>query len=668
MANSVTTPIQITAAAGLLDNTAIAGLPANLVAALNGFNSVPLIANVRAAIDYFAAQSFATASTLATLQSLGNTTCPALGDSIPSGYTNLSPVTDPAGFTGLIQQTGNAYLGDGESGKFAQGFMAIDGYINTVNQFINSAVNANSYLGPTFVDMDNLITNSISSINPDLENFGVDLQRQGRLWDFSRIEYYGTPAGLLYSIGRAAGISGKTVPGLQNRLINAGLTAQEISDLVNLNLISLFNQNGLTTNDLDRLQLRAYQVFPLIQGTELAEILALLDVTTPNITSLDQLLDPVKTFPLSYTTLQTPTPTGYIPVYSSTGAPAAGVAEVVNTYLPTASGCDELGKVIPQDQATANKAVQVSLQQITGISNTTQPALANAILGYTPTTWNSLKTYLANDVVAYTAVTPPVYYQAQQDVPVGIDIYNTAYWLPMTLGGLNNLDDLPLLQDQTTPVSTTVTSYFANSVATGSGPNGTITFCDVLGTALGLTHVDALNTANSVMRTGLFSTALGNLNTIYVNMQAVASDAAMVTQIGLAQTAIGVITGNVTYAANIASLNTQFTTMADRLSSEKTYQTQAAVDYFNLQAGENSTVYGFTQMLPTYGQDTKSCGANEFLTAVANVSVLGGQAMVAAMREGLNSQRLGDTNIPITANRIPSAPPLTPRPAVNPVN
>lgn len=672
MTNSVTTPLQITAAAQLLNNQGLDGLPANLVSALSGFNSVPLVANIRAAINYFSSQTFATAGTLANLQALASNSCPALGDSIPSApvgtYTNLSPVTKPSGLTGLIEQTGNAYLGNGESGKFAQGFMSINSYIGTVNQFINSAVNANSYLGPMFTNMAGLITNSISSVNPDLENFGIDLQRQGNLFRLNRIEYYGTPAGLLYSISRAAGITGKTLPSIEARLTNIGFTAQEISDLVDINVISLFNQIGLTPNQLDRLQRLAYQVFPEIRNTELTDILEILDVTTPNITSLDQLLDPVKTFPLSYTTLETPSPAGYIPIYTSDGVPAAGVAQVVNSYLPTSSGCDELGKVIPQDHATANKAVQVSLQQITGITNTTLPDLAGAILGSSTREWSPQTAYITNDVVVEPGTTPPAYYRAQQDVPVGINLTNTAYWLPTTLGGINNVEDLPLIQAQTTPVDTTVTNYFSSTVATGSGPNGTITLCDVLGTALGLTHVDALNTANTVMRTGLFSTALGNLNTIYVNMQSVVSDAAMVTQINLARTEIGNITGNVTYASNIASLNTQFVAMANRLSSEKTYQTQAGVDYFSLQAGESATVYGFVQNLPEYGRDTVSCGSNEFLTAVANLSTLGGQAMVGAMREGINAERLGAVNIPIIANQIPSDPPLIPIPAVNPAN
>jgi hypothetical protein len=44
--------------------------------------------------------------------------------------------------------------------------------------------------------------------------------------------------------------------------------------------------------------------------------------------------------------------------------------------IPAPSGCDELGKIIPPDQAVANKALQFELQQVAGITNLTLPQLA----------------------------------------------------------------------------------------------------------------------------------------------------------------------------------------------------------------------------------------------------------------------------------------------------
>ena len=80
MINSVTTPLQLTASAALLNNTGINGLPADLTAALLAFNNLTVISYLRNSINTYAAQSFATAGTLLSLQSLGSPDCPALGD------------------------------------------------------------------------------------------------------------------------------------------------------------------------------------------------------------------------------------------------------------------------------------------------------------------------------------------------------------------------------------------------------------------------------------------------------------------------------------------------------------------------------------------------------------------------------------------------------------
>ena len=143
----ILTPLQLTAASALLNNTGIDPLPAALTTAVASFNAGSPIPNFLTAVANYTAASFANATTLSSLLTIGNTNIPALGDSIPAAFTNLTPVsTTPAGFSGLIQQTGNNYLGNSDVGRFSQGFMAVQGYINTTNQYINSAVNAQTYL------------------------------------------------------------------------------------------------------------------------------------------------------------------------------------------------------------------------------------------------------------------------------------------------------------------------------------------------------------------------------------------------------------------------------------------------------------------------------------------------------------------------------------------
>jgi hypothetical protein len=676
---SILSPLQLTASVALLQNQGLKPFPAALAAAIQSFNATTVISNFLAAVSFYKAQSFATESTLTSLLSIGATVCPALGNSIPEDPIGTYPyldseylinylgaadgsTIDPSGFSNLIEQTCAAYLGNGDAGRFGQGFVAVQGYIATTNQYINSSVNANQYLGPLFTNMDDLVTANIASMTTDLTSFGVDLANQGNLWNMGKLDLYGTPAGLLQQISALAGIRGRTVPDLQNAMISMGLSASNIADLVNDNRVGLNNPTGLTQNEFDKLQLLAYNATTMISGDALAQILDILGVTTPNIDSLDDLLNPVKIFPLSYASLQTPSPDGAIPIFNSTGAVNSSITPIVNSYLPTASGCDELGKIIPPAQATANKAIQVAFQQINNIPTTTLPRLADAVLGNVDNPWTVTQPYLADAVVS-SGSPVPVYYRATDDVPAGTDINNTAYWTPTTLGGLSTMAGLPLIEAQTTPVDTSVTDYVTTTMATGTGPNGTITTYDVLGLALDSNNFAAqLATATTAINTMQGAGSLATLNTAYVNILSAVNNAGVITQIGNANSAIAALSAN----PNVTTLNTAWNYMANLMNLSAKYTTEAGIDYFLLQPDDKNSVYSLVQNLPYYGLLTASGDAAEFLENIADVTTLGGQAIVGVMREGRNNARLSAAGM-YNTNQIPSNPEIAPIPVIDPV-
>lgn len=677
---SITTPLQLTVAAALLQNQGLKPFPPALATAIQTFNATTLISNLAAAVSFYKSQTFATAATLNSLLSMGNTVCPALGNSIPASpvgtYTYLNTeylvnylgtvdgsTLDPSGFSNLIEQTCAAYLGNGDSGRFSQGFMAVQSYIASTNNYINSSVNANQYLGPTFTNMDTLVTGGISSVTTDLESFGVDLDKQGNLWNTAKLDLYGTPAGLLQQISAQAGIQGQTIPALQNVMLAMGMTATDIENLITDNRVGVFNPAGISNNEFDRAQRLAYNAFTMISGDALVQILDILDVTTPNITSLEQLLDPVKTFPLSYPSLQAPGADGPVPIFSANGSVNTTIAPIINTYLPAATGCDELGKIIPPADAVANKAIQLGLQQINNIPNVPLPDLAQAVLGAVNNPWLATNAYLPNDLVS-TGAPIPEYYRATQEVPAGTDINNTAYWTPTTLGGLSTMSGLPLIQAQTTPVATSVTDYFATTVATGTGPDGTITTYDVLGLALDADNFAAqLNTATTAVNALQAAGSLATLNTAYTNILLAANDAAVITEIANANAAIAALSAS----PYVTTLNTAWVYMANLMNLSARYTTEAGIDYFNLQSGDKNSVYGFVQNLPQYGRMTANGDAAEFLNNLADTNILGGQAMVGAMREGRNQARL-DANGIYNTNQVPSNAEVEPIPAVLPVN
>ena len=676
---SILSPLQLTAAVSLLQNQGLEPFPAALAAAIQTFNATTVISNFLAAVSFYKAQSFATESTLTSLLSIGATVCPALGNSVPEDPIGTYPyldseylinylgaadgsTIDPSGFSNLIEQTCAAYLGNGDAGRFGQGFVAVQGYIATTNQYINSSVNANQYLGPLFTNMDDLVTANIASMTTDLPNYGVDLANQGNLWNMGKLDLYGTPAGLLQQISALAGIRGRTVPDLQNAMISMGLSASNIADLVNDNRVGLNNPTGLTQNEFDKLQLLAYNATTMISGDALAQILDILGVTTPNIDSLDDLLNPVKIFPLSYASLQTPSPDGAIPIFNSTGAVNSSITPIVNSYLPTASGCDELGKIIPPAQATANKAIQVAFQQLNNIPTTTLPRLADAVLGNVENPWTVTQPYLADAVVS-SGSPVPVYYRATDDVPAGADINNTAYWTPTTLGGLSTMAGLPLIEAQTTPVDTSVTDYVTTTMATGTGPNGTITTYDVLGLALDSNNFAAqLATATTAINTMQGAGSLATLNTAYVNILSAVNNAGVITQIGNANSAIAALSAN----PNVTTLNTAWNYMANLMNLSAKYTAEAGIDYFLLQPDDKNSVYSLVQNLPYYGLLTASGDAAEFLENIADVTTLGGQAIVGVMREGRNNARLSAAGM-YNTNQIPSNPEIAPIPVIDPV-
>jgi len=682
---SVLTPLQLTALASMLNNSGLKEFPATLKTAIDAFNATTVINNFILAVNFYKTQSFATSATLTSLLSIGSTVCPALGNSIPASpvgtYTYLNneylvnylgavdgSTIDPSGFSNLIEQTCAAYLGNGDYGKFSQGFLAVQGYLASTNNLINSSVNANQYLGPTFTDMDSLVTAGIASVNTDLESFGVDLAKQGNLWDTDNLDLFGTPAGLIQQISAQAGIRDRAIPSVQSALISVGLTDNDIKNIITDNRVGLNNTTGISQNDFDRIQKLAYDGLTFISGDELTQILDILDITTPNITSLEQLLDPTKIFPLSYSTMQTPSPNGPVPIFGNNGSVNSSISPIVDSYLPTATGCDELGKIIPPADAVANKAIEVALKQINNISNTSLPALADTVLGTIDNPWDPTQPYLADDVVNvgndfYRAKSPGCT-PADFEVPPGVDINDTDYWKPTSLGGLSTMKDLPLIQAQTSAVETSVAAYIASNVATGTGPCGVITTYNVLGLALDADNfASQLNTATAAINALQAAGSLAALNTAYSNILLAANNAAVITLIGNANTAIAALSAS----PYVATLNTAWTYMANLMNLSAKYTTEAGIDYFLLSPNATLSTNSFVQNLPIYGRQTADGDAAQFLENLANTTTLGGQAIIGTMREGRNQVRLNASGL-YNNTQIPSDAVVVPIPVILPVN
>jgi hypothetical protein len=294
---------------------------------------------------------------------------------------------------------------------------------------------------------------------------------------------------------------------------------------------------------------------------------------------------------------------------------------------------DRLSKIIPPGQALAWKAIQVSFQQIKNVSQLTLPNLS------------------ASFIVTETT------------------------------------RDLPQIEALKQAVPASVQSFYQTSYATGSGPNGTLTLADVIGLCAGIGFTtpltNAVVTINSLQSTG----ALTNLNTVYTRMQNTingdygdpvtgpvtipsgpgagsytdGNDAFSTGLIPAANSAIGTVATS--YPSQVAVLNSSFTTIANNYAKQTTNITSASIDVANLVGNSTSVVMGFIPSLHNYGNDTREGGPAQILEAVANKATLGGQAIVASLREGRNLTVLSTTGVGQDTN-VPSTPKALPPPAV----
>lgn len=374
------TPLQLIAGAGLLQNQGIT-VPTSLTTAVSSYNSLPFVQDLMSTISLGPGFGL-NAGVIASLKTLGNTACPALGASIPSAYAGVNPLiptTETGGFGNLVVNNAELYLGDGEIDRFCQAYQIVVGYRGTVNELIQSAVNATTYLGPTFTTMNDLITGQFTSVNLALKCLGRDFAQLGNAIDLANLDDFGTPAAVLQQLSDEGQITSGTLSCVALKLAEYGLTE---SDIVLLCTPDASTRTP-STNEFNALQKKAYQAMAAIDADCLGYVLDVLGVVTPNIKTMADLLDLKKILPESWISLTVPSAAGVTLLFNPDGSVNPEVQAALNNSVSIVlpAGCDELAKIIPPDQAVVNKAFQAGLQNVGGISTTTLPRVATALLG-----------------------------------------------------------------------------------------------------------------------------------------------------------------------------------------------------------------------------------------------------------------------------------------------
>ena len=281
--SSILTPLQITATANLLQNQGISA--STLDNAISTYTSTNLIAPLVNTVAVGSVGNILSANTLANVVTIAANSCPALSDSIPSANSGSFPVEL---MSTLLNNTASTYLGNGDLSKFAQAVSIAQGYCGTTNQIINSAVNSQTYLGNTFTNYNNMISGDITAVNLCTQPWAYDLKNLGGLIDLGNLYELGTPLALIKQLASFNGI----IPEIPLTFTDYGVSLDTVVNLTDKNL---------TTTDAD--QRAMYNAMTHITGEPLTQILQILGVTTPNINTMADLLNPYVIFPNSFQTL-----------------------------------------------------------------------------------------------------------------------------------------------------------------------------------------------------------------------------------------------------------------------------------------------------------------------------------------------------------------------------
>ena len=594
------TPLQINVLSGLLQNQ---GLRVNPTAAgyigtisttgvyssLGSLNTATVLNNcTRSIIEGVAGTSYYTG-----LTTIGASTIPALGNSRPPTYTLTDSVVN-YGFTGRIAlqalyelyQTATPPTVSSPAtlnlSRFAQAFQQAFAWKNNINNIVVAANNATTFRQGTYSNMNDLITSDITGITLATQLWGNDLINIGRAIDLSQIEQFGNPAVLLKTMTDYNAVTEAVSLAMGSQLSGSEIEAAKKGEAE------------------QQTQATLYACFKLITGGDLQTVLDILNVKTSGLNSLADLLNPMMMFPNSYTTLT-------FPMYgASTGASKnydfiyvnGGVNPRVPTYF-----ADRLRGVLPSDLAAAAYAFSMSLQQVKNIKNMTIGPFAQVV------------------------------------------------------ANIETTKDLPLANNPGSPASIAASTFLTNTLATGTGPNGTYTMSSFFGSLSGQNY----NSLYAQIQTLIQSLTTTTLATIYQNLYTAVHNAPapvpppppptppppdpytnINTLIAAANAEIAAILAAKPTLAT--QLNTLYRQLGTQFQAEINLLAQVIGGPGNIISYPPTnpvTIQGFTDSISGgYADDTDGGQASPTLEAIADLTNLTGQSIVALMRRTRNATRV----------------------------
>jgi len=606
---------------GLIQNTGL-DINATLTSSMNSYTSLDVVSEYAAAISAAEAneevidpstsvsnQGVPTAS-INQIKSYTASLFPSVNNTIPSGVS-IGSTTNR--FTSQLITHADNILGNGDLSKFVIQMYTVMAYTVSSGSFIDAAITTNSQLGPTFSNMDELTTGSISSISLATVEFGTDLINTGLLIDLDKLNTYGTPHALIVKLATRGLLSY-----ISEELINAGVSPTALATKI----------TSLATNETLPLiiQKKCYEAFKTVTGNKLTTIKSALRVNIPNgINTLADLIDTRKIFPTSYKTLTSPYKTGYKAIYIGENSVNGLFKNLGKDYY----------SILSTGLADANVAMRRALQQIKNVQNLTTSQLGSAVrliqTNYGLNLINSLDTPLPSSVYSY--------YTSSFSNGSGS---NGRYYLSDGIGTPAGITH----NDAFASMNTTLTTLIANGALNGlhdGTSNGAFTVLkDALNGVYGIPYIDPsdpLMSTNLVIPSG--KVGAGTYTTWASAITAILNGTTTV--INSIKSA---------YPTETASADAQLTASAEQIELELATLANAGVVFADTPSSKQS-IQGMVQNLHTYAIQNEYRGPAELLEKMADMSTQAGQALVGALREGrnisaLNTIGIGMDNVPIT--------------------
>lgn len=536
----------------------------------------------------------------------------------------------------------------GDPRKLGTIFSAAQSYASIANQFINAAENGVNYLDKTFTNLDNTITAGVDGVSKWFEGLGEDIGELGNTISWDNLADLGSPGQLLANM-EFSGTLGPLYDKVADITIDEK-TAQELGyNIITAGYRNITGtQNGITLRDLGvdlntlarqganlppAVQKQIYEKLGTLTPTELAQVKSILGNTVNAVTNGQDLLDPKKLLARSYTTLTTPVRTasmGFRAIYENESGS-------VNPQLNNLG--QNLKGIIPDDLAVANSALGRSLMQIKGISGTGTDRFANAV------------------------------------------------------ANLETLKDLPLLQNQSTYLDPAVADWWKNyygldyGIQLGTGNLNTLVLSDVIGFIGGYNSTVPISENAQLMQQLASDGTLNEFTRsggVYEVIQEFSQGLYGPIDLGPGDpsppewyivippgyflagsygpyTTIAecwedvwvntIVPGIVLENVNIVQSSEKAKKVYDndiiwqeQIGREHINRARIDLDAATVPASD-VTAINLAESLPEIGKDTSFGGPAMWLERVVNANTLGGQATIAAMREGRNLERIAEAGV-----------------------